>query len=41
MKAVLEAAGSSLQHVVKANIYLSNLARDFAPMNEVYTEVRF
>lgn len=39
MRKVLEAAGSGLQHVVKANIYLTNLARDFSEMNSVY--VRF
>ena len=35
MKAVLEAAGSSLKDVVKVNIYLRNVD-DFAKMNEVY-----
>ncbi|KAG1817295.1 Endoribonuclease L-PSP [Suillus subaureus] len=39
MRKVLEAAGSGLQHVVKANVYLTNLARDFSEMNSVY--VRF
>ena len=37
LKAVLEAAGSSLDHVVKATVFLKNIA-DFAAMNEVYTE---
>jgi 2-iminobutanoate/2-iminopropanoate deaminase len=37
---VLRASGSGLEHIVKANIYLSNLARDFEPMNEAYAEVR-
>jgi len=32
---VLKASGSGLEHVVKVNIYLANLQRDFAPMNEV------
>lgn len=36
---VLKAAGSGLEHVVKANIYLLHRDRDFAPMNEVYQEV--
>lgn len=39
MKAILEAAGSGLEHVVKANIYLANMQRDFVAMNEVYAEV--
>jgi 2-iminobutanoate/2-iminopropanoate deaminase len=32
---VLEAAGSSLEQVVKTTVYLSDM-RDFAAMNEVY-----
>lgn len=35
LKAIVEAAGSSLTRVVKANVYLKNLD-DFAAMNEVY-----
>ncbi|THV01427.1 Endoribonuclease L-PSP [Dendrothele bispora CBS 962.96] len=35
---VLKAAGSGLEHIVKANIYLTNMERDFGPMNEVYAE---
>ncbi|KAJ3851829.1 Endoribonuclease L-PSP [Lentinula lateritia] len=35
---VLKAAGSGLNSIVKANIYLTNMARDFGPMNEVYAE---
>ena len=34
--AVLEAAGSSLGHVIKTTVYLRDMA-DFAKMNEVYT----
>ncbi|KAJ9619139.1 uncharacterized protein PV06_02292 [Exophiala oligosperma] len=34
--AVLEAAGSSLEHVVEVNVFLANMD-DFAKMNEVYT----
>ena len=34
--AVLEAAGSSLGHVIKTTVYLHDMA-DFAKMNEVYT----
>jgi len=33
---VLRAAGSSLEQIVKANIYLTNMEEDFGPMNEVY-----
>ncbi|KIK70597.1 hypothetical protein GYMLUDRAFT_32641 [Collybiopsis luxurians FD-317 M1] len=35
---VLKAAGSGLEHIVKANIYLTNMARDFGSMNEAYAE---
>ena len=35
MKAILEAAGSSLEKVVKCNVYLRDI-KDFAAMNEVY-----
>jgi 2-iminobutanoate/2-iminopropanoate deaminase len=37
VKAVLEAAGSSLDRVVKVNVYLKR-AEDFAAMNEVYSQ---
>ncbi|MCL2396457.1 MAG: RidA family protein [Defluviitaleaceae bacterium] len=37
VEAVLTAAGSSLENVVKATVYLKDLG-DFAAMNEVYTE---
>ena len=37
LKAVLAAAGSSLDQVVKATVYLKNIG-DFAAMNEVYGE---
>ena len=37
LKAVLEAAGTSLDRVVKATVFLKNIA-DFAVMNEVYAE---
>lgn len=36
LKAVLEAAGSSLDRVVKATVFLKDLA-DFAAMNEIYS----
>lgn len=35
IKAIVEAAGSSMEKVVKVNVYLVDLA-DFAAMNEVY-----
>ncbi len=35
LKAVLEAAGSNLHHVVKTTVYLKDI-NDFAAMNEVY-----
>jgi 2-iminobutanoate/2-iminopropanoate deaminase len=35
MKGVLEAAGSSLDKVIKCNVYLRDI-NDFAAMNEVY-----
>ena len=35
MKAILEAAGSSLEKVVKCNVYLRDI-KDFQAMNEVY-----
>jgi 2-iminobutanoate/2-iminopropanoate deaminase len=35
LKGIVEAAGSSLDRVVKATVYLKDLA-DFAAMNEVY-----
>ncbi len=37
LKAILEAAGTSLAHVVKATVFLANLD-DFAAMNQVYAE---
>lgn len=37
LKAVLEAAGSSLDDVVEVNVFLSDM-EDFAKMNEVYEQ---
>lgn len=37
LKAVLEAAGSSLEHVIKTNCYLKDI-NDFAAFNKVYAE---
>lgn len=36
LRAVLEAAGGSLDDVVKVTAYLANLDRDFAAYNKVY-----
>ncbi|KAE9385475.1 Endoribonuclease L-PSP [Gymnopus androsaceus JB14] len=38
MSKVLNAAGSGLKHIVKANVYLKNMSEDFTPMNEVYMQ---
>lgn len=35
LKAIVEASGTQLNHVVKATVYLKNMD-DFAAMNEVY-----
>ena len=35
IQAILEAAGSSLDKVLRCNVYLTNI-KDFAAMNEVY-----
>ena len=37
LSTVLEAAGSSLQHTLRVNVYLQN-PEDFPAMNEVYAE---
>jgi 2-iminobutanoate/2-iminopropanoate deaminase len=37
LKAVLEAAGSSMSKVVRAGVYLSDMS-DFGKMNEVYSK---
>ncbi|KAL2871424.1 RidA family protein [Aspergillus lucknowensis] len=37
LKAVLELSGSSLEQVVKYNVYLADM-KDFAAMNEVYID---
>jgi 2-iminobutanoate/2-iminopropanoate deaminase len=37
LKAILEAAGASLQHVVKTTVFLSDM-NNFAAMNSVYAE---
>lgn len=37
VQAVLEAAGSSLQNVVKTTVFIKNM-RDFAALNDVYAQ---
>lgn len=37
--AILAAAGARIEDVTKATVYLTDLAGDFAAMNEVYAEV--
>jgi len=37
VKAILEAAGSSLDKVIRCNVYLKDIG-DFAAMNEVYAQ---
>jgi len=37
VKAILEAAGTDLEHVVKTTVYLANMD-DFAAMNAVYAQ---
>jgi 2-iminobutanoate/2-iminopropanoate deaminase len=37
LKAVLETAGSSMDRVVKATVFLKNMA-DFSKVNEIYAE---
>ncbi|KAL1407537.1 hypothetical protein Q8F55_006970 [Vanrija albida] len=39
LEAILKASGMGLENVVKANIYLSHLSRDFDAVNEVYKEL--
>jgi 2-aminophenol/2-amino-5-chlorophenol 1,6-dioxygenase alpha subunit len=38
VKAILEAAGSSLEKVLDVSVYLTDMKGDFAKFNEVYTE---
>jgi len=35
---VLKAAGSGLEHIVKANVYMANMQGEFGLMNAVYSE---
>jgi reactive intermediate/imine deaminase len=37
LRAIVEAAGSSMDRVIRCNVYLKDIA-DFAAMNEVYKE---
>ncbi|KAH8104588.1 YjgF-like protein [Cristinia sonorae] len=36
---ILRASNSDLEHVVKMNVYMAHLQRDFADMNEAYLQV--
>jgi reactive intermediate/imine deaminase len=38
VKAILDAAGSSMANIVRTNVYLSDIA-DFSAMNEVYSSM--
>ncbi|KAL6301957.1 YjgF-like protein [Sparassis latifolia] len=38
MRKILQAAGADLENVVKVNVYLTNIQKDFPLMNEVYHE---
>ncbi|MEE9200463.1 MAG: RidA family protein, partial [Candidatus Brocadiales bacterium] len=38
LKGVLEAAGSSLENVVKTTIFLKSIDEDYGAVNEVYAE---
>lgn len=38
LEAILQAAGSSLQQVVRTDVFLKDLKRDFAGMNEEYAK---
>ncbi|KJA15268.1 hypothetical protein HYPSUDRAFT_149290 [Hypholoma sublateritium FD-334 SS-4] len=38
LQIVLAAAGSGLEHIVKANIYMLNMEKEFQLMNEVYAK---
>lgn len=40
VKAILEAAGSGLEKVIKATIFIQDMA-DFANINEVYKKCKF
>ncbi|ADV23038.1 endoribonuclease [Cryptococcus gattii Ru294] len=39
LEAVLKGANMTLSNVVKANIYLSNLSKDFTAVNEVWKDI--
>jgi 2-iminobutanoate/2-iminopropanoate deaminase len=36
LKAIIEAAGTTMEHVVKCTVYIQNMS-DFAAMNQVYS----
>jgi 2-iminobutanoate/2-iminopropanoate deaminase len=35
---VLRDSGSDLDHIVKANVYVTDIKKDFGPLNEAYLE---
>lgn len=37
LSAVLEASGTTMEHVVKVNVFIADM-NDFSAMNEVYTQ---
>ncbi len=38
LKAILEEAGTDFDNVLKANVYLTDISKDFEAMNEVYRQ---
>lgn len=38
IEAILLASGSNLSHVVRSEVFLKDLKKDFAPMNEIYAQ---
>lgn len=38
MQKILQAAGADLENVLKCNVYLANIQKDFTPMNEIYIQ---
>lgn len=39
LEAILQAAGSGLEHAVKATVHLADLKRDFVAFNETYARI--
>ncbi|KAF8873648.1 Endoribonuclease L-PSP [Gymnopilus junonius] len=38
IRTILKAAGSDLKHIIKANIYMMDMEKEFGLMNEVYMQ---